>query len=288
MNIITGMENEALSFMEKRKKIEDKRKKEMLKNNEEMFKEIIALLVLTGNISISFLPYFIQNEIKPIVNKYRIEQQNFVDSFIRDDFKIGIETGQKLLSLSGESIDPYNPDFKDSDYEKVLTSLLLYAERVVNSQHDDLISNLNKDITTIYITGKNIQDKDAQKNTDNEKNSTLNTVLSGALISKYINPTFKNINNRTNMTAQNETNRAINHGVLMRYLIAKRDNLSGLKVKWVEVQDDRLCQYCRAAGQGGDYGNGVYDIGDVTPPPLHSRCRCILIPFLSKWGEVDV
>jgi hypothetical protein len=148
-----------------------------------------------------------------------------------------------------------------------------------------LINNLNRDITSIYISNKQASKKEVQNDVNAEKNSTLNTILTGALISKYINPTFKNINNRTDMTAQNETNRALNHGILMRYIIAKRDNFSGLQVKWLEVRDERLCKYCRDAANGGEHGNGVYDIDDIAPPPLHSRCRCILIPFLSRWGE---
>lgn len=284
-NIIDGMETEALSFMEKRKKIEDKRKKEMLKNNEDMFKELIAVLLLAGNINISFLPLFIQNELSPIIQKYRAEQANYVDSFIRDDYRIGIETGQKLLSLSNETITPYNGNMNNSEYESVLTSLLLYADRIIEGQHQDLINNLNRDITSIYITGKKANSKEVERDVNNEKSSTLSTIITGAAISKYINPTFNNINNRTQMTSQNETNRAINHGVLMRYIIAKRDNLPGLQVKWVEVRDERLCQYCREAAEGGDNADGVYNIDDITPPPLHSRCRCILVPFLSRWGE---
>lgn len=284
MNILRNMENEALAFMEQRKKVEDKRKKEMVKNNEEMIKEIIALLIITGNINISFLPTFIQHKIKPIVDKYKIKQQAFVDSFIRNDYEVGIETGQKLLELSGESIDPYNSNLKSSDYEKVLTSLLLYANTIVENQHNDIISGLNKNITSIYIDNKTNDDKNPEKQVKTQNNSTLNTVLTGALIAKYINPTFNNIKNRTIMTAQNESNRAINHGVVMRYLMAKK-NIPELQVKWIEVQDDRLCQYCQAAGEGGDNGDGVYNIGDITPPPLHSRCRCILIPYSKKWGD---
>jgi hypothetical protein len=71
----------------------------------------------------------------------------------------------------------------------------------------------------------------------------------------------------------------------MRYLIAKRDNFKSLMVKWIDVRDERECKYCRDAAIGGDYGEGVYNIDDITPPPLHSRCRCILIPYLTRWGE---
>jgi hypothetical protein len=279
------MENEALSFMEKRKKIEEKRKKEMVQKNEKMFKEILAVLVLAGNISISFLPTFIQNEIKPIVDKYKNEQSLYVDNFIRDDYRVGIEQAQKILSLSNEPIDPYDGNTGNSEYDEVLASLLLYADRVIDNQHQDILNHLNRDITSIYISNKRLGNKDVEKDEDTKKNSTINTILTGAAIGKYINPSFKNINNRTDMTAQNETNRALNHGILMRYLIAKRDNFSGLMVKWVEVRDERLCKYCQEAASGGDLGHGIYHIDDITPPPLHSRCRCILIPYLERWGD---
>ena len=283
--MIQEMEDEALSFMEKRKKIEAVRQKEMLKKNEEMFKELVAALLLAGQISISFLPSFIQNELRPIVYKYRNEQQVYVDSFIRDDYRVGIETGQKLLSLSNEEITPFDGNTSGSEYEEVLVSLLLYAERIIDNQHETVLGNLNRDITSIYISNKRLSNREVEKDVDTQNNSTLNTILTGALISRYISPTFNNINNRTHMTAQNETNRALNHGILMRYLIAKRDNIPGLQVKWVEVRDERLCKYCREAAHGGEHANGVYNIDDVTPPPLHSRCRCILIPFSTRWGD---
>jgi hypothetical protein len=283
--IIDQMQKEALEFMDKRLKVEDKRKKEMLKNNEDMFKELIAALLLAGSISVSYLPSFIQNELKPIIDKYKTLQSNYVDSFIRDDFTVGVQQGQRLLSLANEEVTPYDANMKDSEYEQVLATLLLYAERVIDNQHENLTSNLNRDITSIYILNKRLSSKEVEKEQDTKKDSTLNTILTGSVIGKYINPTFNNINNRTSQTSQNESNRALNHGILMRYLIAKRQDFTGLQVKWVEVRDNRTCSYCREAAQGGEHGNGVYNIDDVTPPPLHSRCRCILVPFQSRWGE---
>lgn len=285
MTIISDMEKEALAFMELRKVIEQKRKDEMLKNNDKMFKELISILLLAGSISISFLPTYIQNELKPIIDKYKAQQHSYVDNFIKDDFGVGIEKAQEILDMAKMDIDKYNASTRDNQYDTVLSALLLYGERVIDNIHDDLTNRLGKDMTNIYISGKSSSNTDVESDTMKDKNSTLNTILTGALISKYINPTFKNINNRTNMTAQNESNRSLNHGVLMRYLIAKRDNIPDLQVKWVEVNDERTCQYCRDAANGGDNGDGVYNIGDITPPPLHSRCRCILIPYQQKWGD---
>jgi hypothetical protein len=283
--IIDNMTNEALTFMEQRKKIEEQRKKEMLKKNEELFKALVAAIILAGKINISYLPTFIQTELKPIIDNIKKEQINYADSFLRDDFNIGIQQAQKLLGLANEPITPYDANMKDNEYEVVLASLLLYAERVIDNQYESLLGNLNRDMTSIYILGKRQEDKKAEREVDNDKDSTLATILTGATIGKYINPTFKNINNRTQQTAQNETNRALNHGILMRYLIAKRENYKSLMVKWIDVKDERECHYCRDAAQGGDNGNGVYPMDDVTPPPLHSRCRCILIPYLSRWGD---
>lgn len=285
--IIDIMQNEALSFMEKRKKIEEQRKKEMLKKNEQMFKEILAVLVMAGQINISYIPTFIQNELRPIVDKYKNEQMQFADSFIRDDYRVGIQQAQRLLQLSNEKITPFNGDIEGSEYEEVLVSLLLYAERVIENQHESILSNFNRDMTSIYISNKQLNKKEAEKDEDTKNNSTINTILTGAIINKYINPSFKNINNRTQMTAQNETNRALNHGLTMRYLLAKRDNFNDLMVKWIYVRDAKTCHYCLDAAHGGEDNNGVYSIGDVTPPPLHSYCRCILIPFLTRWGEFD-
>lgn len=284
--IITNIETDALSFMAKRKGVEDKRKKEMLKTNEKLYKEILAKLKSAGDISISYIPSYVLNELKPIVDKYRNEQQTYIDSFIRDDFEVGISTGYKFLSLTKENISPKNNEIRDSEYEEILLALLLYGQRIIDSQYDDLNSNLVKDMTSIYINNRQNNIYSSEKEIDTDNDSTLNTILAGSIISKYINPTFKNINNRTNMTAQNETNRSLNHGLLMTYLITKRDYLSDMAVKWVEVQDERLCKYCRDAASGGDFGHGVYNIVDVTPPPLHSRCRCILVPYLLRWNEV--
>lgn len=279
-NIIDKLETESLSFMEKRKKIEEKRKKEMLAIIALMFKEVFNTIKSAGNISVSFIPSYVISEIKPIIDKYRKENQAYIDSFIRDDFNVGITTGHKFLTLAKENIPPKDNEIRDSEYEEVLLALLLYGQTIIDGIHDDLITNLIKDMTSIYISVNKTYKTEKQVDTNN---STINTILAGTIISRYINPTFQNINNRTNMTAQNESNRALNHGLLMTYLIMKRNYIPGLAVKWVEIRDERLCKYCRDAANGGEYGNGVYDIVDVQPPPLHSRCRCILIPFNSKW-----
>lgn len=283
MPIVAQIEHDALKFMAKRKSIESNRKKEMLKFNENLYNEIFTKLKSSGEISVSYIPSFVINELKPIIDKYRNEQHMYADSFIRDDFDIGISTAHKFINMTNEKSYPKNSEIRDSEYEEVLILLLLYAQRIIDSQYDDLTSNLVKDMTSIYITNKNIRNYDVEKEVNTDNNSTVNTIIAGSIISKYINSTFKNINNRTNMTAQNETNRALNHGLLMTYLLFKRNYIPGLAVKWVEVKDERLCKYCRDAAEGGDYGNGVYDIGDIVPPPLHSRCRCILIPFHTNW-----
>jgi hypothetical protein len=248
-----------------------------------MKKEIERALKNNENISISFLSLFINNEIKPIVDRYEEEHINYIDSFIRDDYTVGYETGHKILSLTREPIEPIDAELNDESNREVLLALLLYATQIINSIHSDLVNNLAKDSTSIYITNKNIR---AEREVETDENKTLNTILAGAIINKYINPTFNNITSRLDLTAINESNRALNHGILMRYLLAKRSGLD-LHVKWVEVRDEKLCKHCREAANGGDIGNGVYTINDVNPPPLHSRCRCILIPFNAKWEGME-
>jgi hypothetical protein len=285
--IINMMEQDALSFMEKRKKVEEKRKEEMIKNIALMSAAILSIIKNYGSLNVSLIPSFVSNEIMPIIDEYRNEQRNYVDSFIRDDYEVGINTANKIISLSNEQIEPIIREEYINEYEEVLAALLLYADRIVDGQFNDLEQRLVNDLTSIYIANKNMSNYDAEKDIDTNNYSTLNIILGGSIISRYINPSFNNINNRTKMTSQNETNRALNHGLLMTYLIYKRDKKSfnDLRVKWVEVKDNKVCKHCKAAAQGGEYGHGVYDINDVNPPPLHSRCRCILIPYMTRWGD---
>jgi hypothetical protein len=55
-------------------------------------------------------------------------------------------------------------------------------------------------------------------------------------------------------------------------------------VKWIEVRDERVCKHCRAAALEND---GIYHINDISPPPLHGRCRCILIPYFPEWMNIE-
>jgi hypothetical protein len=281
------MEQEALSFMEKRKKVEEKRKKEMLKNIAALYSIIFSITKNYSDLNVSLIPSFVSNELGPVIKEYRDEQNNYVDSFIRDDYNVGINEAKKFISLSNEEIEPINDDEFINEYNEVLAALLLYSSRIIEGQFSDLETKLVNDLTSIYIANKNMNNYDSEKDIDTKNFLTLNTILSGEIVSRYINPSFKNINNRTNMTAQNETNRALNHGLLMTYLIYKRErnSFNDLRVKWVEVKDNKVCKYCKAAAQGGEYGHGIYDINDVNPPPLHSRCRCILIPYMTRWGD---
>jgi hypothetical protein len=281
------MEKEALSFMEKRKKVEEKRKKEMLKNIAALYSIIFSITKNYSDLNVSLIPSFVSNELGPVIKEYRDEQNNYVDSFIRDDYNVGINEAKKFISLSNEEIEPINDDEFINEYNEVLAALLLYSSRIIEGQFSDLETKLVNDLTSIYIANKNMNNYDSEKDIDTKNFLTLNTILSGEIVSRYINPSFKNINNRTNMTAQNETNRALNHGLLMTYLIYKRErnSFNDLRVKWVEVKDNKVCKYCKAAAQGGEYGHGIYDINDVNPPPLHSRCRCILIPYMTRWGD---
>lgn len=281
MNIIQKIEEEALIFMHNRKKIEDRLSKDMLKIVDNMQKDIYRTIRAQESLSISALSLFIDNEIRPIIEQYRTEQDNLMDSAIRREYEVGIENGQRLMSLSNDSnIPPLDNELNNSYYEEVLIALLLFGNRLILSLGEDMSNNLLKDMTSIYISSKNLANQEIQREIDSNNDSTLSTVIKGTIIGKYISRTFRNIYNRADMIARNESNRALNHGHMMRYLRADMQY-----VKWVVVEDEKLCHKCRTAGHGGSIGNGVYLLDEITPPPLHSRCRCILAPFKDIWEE---
>lgn len=280
MKLIDKLELEALAFMEKRKHIEDKLKNESLDIINKLERDIYNHFRAQENISLSFLYNFINNDIAPLINSYRNEHEALMELAIRTNYEIGLQNGQKFLNLANEQINALG-EIRNSNYEEVLVALLLYTSNLVDNLHNDLLGRLSKDTTSIYITNKNQGDYNSVDRDIDTNDNTVNTVLSGAIIARYINSTFNNIRNRAKLIAVNEVNRALNHGHLMRYM-----DSTVRQVKWIEVKDERLCANCRAAASGGEYRNGVYDITSINPPPLHPNCRCIIIPYNKAWESI--
>lgn len=75
-----------------------------------------------------------------------------------------------------------------------------------------------------------------------------------------------------------------------------------VKVAWVEMQDERVCSFCKSASKGPDGKHKLYDINDFEPsgynysrkradwklsiPPTHISCRCQLV-YIPPGFEVD-
>lgn len=98
------------------------------------------------------------------------------------------------------------------------------------------------------------------------------------------------IENRADLIAITEAVRSLNVGAAILY------QLAGVQFhRWVTVHDDRTCPFCRVMdGKIVSIGQPFarlgetlkvndeqsYTVGfmDVLTPPLHPRCRCVLIP----------
>lgn len=274
---LTILENEAREFMAKRLANENRVRDEVLSELTKLARQIEVIFKSHDNIRVSHLSIIIESDIKPLVNQFRQSFQRIMENSITGNMSEGYRNASRLIQLAtGDSIlvSENVPEIDDEEtMEEILLLLLLYSEKLVDSLSDDLINALEKDLTNIYITSKNRND-----------NNTLNTILSGAVIAEYINATLKNIRDRADAISRTETNRALNHGGLFYYLKAQ-GLIPGLLVKWVEIPDRSLCRYCKERAESGTrYGIGVYHINDIQPPPLHPRCRCILVPYHQAWS----
>lgn len=280
INLLDKLEQDALRFMDKRLSIENSLKRDLENVIMRIFEEIKNYLKSLSSVSLTYLSYVVKNDMRNIIENHKINYQSVMEDAINNNFETGINQASKFLQDTEEQ---FNPIIVEQDKnQEVLAALLLFGRNLANGLFDDLATNLDRELVSAFIINKSDipSVNNANRNTDN--NSTLSLVLSGVLLSKYIIKPFKNITDRSNTISQTESNRALNHGVLLMYISAKKE-IQELKVKWVEVKDQKLCKHCRDRANGGDDGDGVYSIGEVQPPPLHPNCRCILIPFLYKW-----
>ncbi len=274
MSNASKIEKEARDFMAKRLSNENRIRDEAVTELFKLSKEIKNIILSYENIRVSNIQIIVERDIKPLVEDFRSKFQIIMENSITSNFEEGYINASRLLQMAtGENIlvSENIPEIdNENTKEEILLLLLLYSEKLVDSLSDDLINNLEKDLTGIFITHRN----------RSENNNTINTILSGIIVSEYINTTLNNITNRVDLISRTETNRALNHGALFYYLQAQ-SQINNLLVKWVEIPDRRLCRFCKSmADSGTSYGIGVYSINDIQPPPLHPRCRCILVPYI--------
>lgn len=277
-NLIDELKSKAELFMDKQKSYENKKRNEMIDIIDELSNLIYVSIRRQDNISLSFINTFLETEIYPLIDEYSDEIESLLDESIRRNFDLGVTQAGRFLTLSKESFPTTGDISNEAEYREVLAALLLYSTTLSKNLMQDLKTKIKSDITSIYITNKRM---DAKRDVKSDNDKSISTILKGSIISKYIYDSFSNIKRRADMMAMNETNRALNHALLMKYL--KSDITH---VKWVAVLDGRACKHCLQAANGGD-GHGVYRIESIDPPPLHSRCRCILIPYSKRWDMED-
>jgi len=108
-----------------------------------------------------------------------------------------------------------------------------------------------------------------------------------ALFNRYID-------DRADLIAITESTWSINIGAALAF-----EQAGYRRMRWVAVDDDRTCPFCRVmdgriveigkpfasigdkiVGQDENGNSRTMEVGlrDVLTPPLHPRCRCILIP----------
>lgn len=274
---LSMFEKQAISFMEKRLKIENEIKADLKKEIDNIYKKILILLSTIGPISISNITSIIENDINPIINEHKNRQIDILDNAILNGYDVGINNGYRMLQVLEPGISPIMKEEKES--QDILLGLLIYSRTLIESLNSDLRNKIENDITGLYINSKRRSGSINRVERNTENNYTINTVLSGAIIGEYINSNYNNITNRSAVIGQTETNRSLNHGQLFAFMVGLR-TISNLKVRWIEIRDNKVCEHCRKAATGGINRQGIYHINSVSPPPLHPNCRCILVPWI--------
>lgn len=278
--LLDKLEKDALTFMDKRLSIEKSLQRDLEIELGTAYNDIKKFLSSLGNINVNYIQNLVQNEIRSIIQSHKDNAIRIMEDAINNNFEAGIEQASRFLSTTEEI---FNPIIIEQDKnQEILLALLLYGRNLINGLYEDLLNSIDRELVSAFIIAKNQNSaiNNQERNTPNDL--TLNFVLAGSFLAKYIINSFRNITNRSNTISQTELNRALNHGILRMYISAKKE-IPDLKVKWVEVKDQRLCKHCRERANGGEDGDGVYFIGDISPPPLHPNCRCVLIPFLYRW-----
>lgn len=284
-NLVEKLYEDALSFMNKRLPLEKRTAEDIKRDLRKLIKDIESLFSNLQNVNVSSVSTIIRTQIVPLVNQFREIVEQIMEETISNNFEVGYNQAFRFIKMANLEIEPIK---QDELYEETLAALLLLSKTYIQTLSDDISKQLEKDLTSIFIMSRrksNPSFNDPEQDRNSDSNSLVATFLAGSIIAKYINLSFKNISNRADVIAKTETNRALNYGVMLGYLEAQR-KYSNLKVKWVEVKDGKVCRYCKAAARGGDYGEGIYEIGSVNPPPIHARCRCILIPYNDIWLDI--
>lgn len=267
VNILDKLEEEAQKYMHKRLSIEESIRKDIENEINQTKIDIQNYLNSLPYVNLNYLSSIIDDEIRLIVNRHLANEVDILNNAIENTFESGGKQAERFITLTKEDSEPILSD--ESKKKELLLILLLFGRKLFESFNGDILSQVQKDLYSVYIISK-------------KNGNGINTQLSGTVLSQYLDASFVKFQGRANTMVITETNRALNQAIMLRYVSAKIE-IPKMKVKWVEVKDSRLCKYCREAANGGEDGDGVYNIGNVEPPPLHPNCRCILIPFLYKW-----
>lgn len=204
---------------------------------------------------------------------------------------------KKGKSVKVKAVDPFNEDLAVKSGIDLFTPL---SQEIAEMAGTEAYSVL--ELKTLYVPSRRLRanieravKEFTQSFVATDREKLVNIIESGLLegqsvpqIERSIRDQFDSFSkNQTKNIARTETLRASNAGQLDAY---KQSGVVESK-QWYTARDERVCPECAALdGEirtlSGDFFKSDFLGGDQ--PPLHPRCRCVMLPVLSDKKAVEV
>lgn len=205
------------------------------------------------------------------------------------------ELPPNLLKESMRRIVKRTERFLKQTYQQIRNNTIQLVDRVVQTKN---LNNLNEVFKEAHDNEPAVGGEEAVE----QASKGLDDNVSTRAIAREFNKMAESFENKWQTVAQTEisTSSALGTHQSMYEIYGNSDD--GVRVVWIEMEDERVCQFCKKASKKPDGTFKYYKLSDFKPsganygrkrsdwvltiPPAHPRCRCDLV-YVPRGFDVD-
>jgi hypothetical protein len=208
---------------------------------------------------------------------------------------------EHYADLFGELPDEFNPQLLQASMEQIADKAKTVLEQtqaqikvsVIEALHR-IVQDLNaRNTQSVANSAHDLLPKHGADESLDMATQEVEAKINANRLAKELSEVTKSLENKWETAVASHTTTASavgTHQAMYEIYGNKTDNL---RVAWVEMEDERVCDFCHDASKKNDGTYKIYSMDDFKPsghnygkkksewlltiPPVHPRCRCQLV-----------
>jgi hypothetical protein len=212
--------------------------------------------------------------------------------------------------VTGQKAPEMPPTLVKASFDQIAKRVNRFIDATVSQLRTDVLNAIDRTIVEHNFKALNSAHEDAHdrlpevgaSEAASEAGEAVSAPLAAKAVRAEIEAASEKFEAKWDLAVRGDLAMASAAGTHQALLeIHGKDN-PNVKVAWIEMEDERVCSFCKKASKNPDGSHKLYEMSDFQPsgynyirkraewalsiPPAHPRCRCALV-YIPPGFEVD-